>query len=258
MDRDIVVVVQTEEAAYQALRALRQLDAEGSIELHAAVIVSKESDGQVKLRDKRDTFGWGTLLGMSTGALVGLLGGPVGMEAGMLAGGGAGLSGDIAYSGFSVDFVRRVGDRLMPGMCAVIAHAYEDWTVPVDSAVAAFGGIVFRQSSADVAEAQLKSDMQALQEEQDHVEEEIARSAGQVKFDLEASREQLIEAQAQTRAKVEASVKTMQQRLDEEIASIQKKVSTSKAEAKLRHQRHVDKLSRFAASQKNAFQQLLH
>src|SRR5262245_61952840 len=104
MDRDLVVVVPTESAAYDALRALRKLDDEGSIELYAEAVITKQQDGEVKLQAKRDAMlGLGTLLGASTGALVGLLAGPAGAAAatGVAVGGGAGIASDIAYSGFS-------------------------------------------------------------------------------------------------------------------------------------------------------------
>jgi hypothetical protein len=97
MDRDIVVVVPTEAAAYLALRRLRQLDDDGAIELYAAAVISKDANGRVTVDDKENgRVGWGTLLGMSTGALIGLLAGPVGAAAGLAIGGGTGLVVDGA------------------------------------------------------------------------------------------------------------------------------------------------------------------
>src|SRR5262245_60581701 len=125
MDRDLVIVVPSETAANDALRALQRLDDEGSIELYSAAVVTKQSDGQLKILDRKDSLiGAGTLLGMSTGALVGLLAGPVGAAAGAAVTGAAalgagGLIGDLAYSGFSGDFIRRAGERLTPGKSAV-------------------------------------------------------------------------------------------------------------------------------------------
>jgi len=257
MDRDIVIVVPTENAAYQVLRALRQLDDEGSIELHAGAVISKDANGRLKVHDKRDeNVGWGTLLGMSSGALIGLLGGPVGMMAGAAFGGGAGLAGDVAYTGFASDFVRQVGASLTPGTSAVIAHAFEDWTVPIDTAVSALGGTVLRQASIDVAEAQLKSEMKALKEEEAHIEKEIAKANADAKAKLQATRAEIKAKQVVARAKLQRRAKEMEDHLDAEIESIKEKLARSKAEAKARHQEHMDKLSRFAAAQKSAFQQL--
>ena len=257
MDRDIVIVLPTEKAAYHALRALRQLDDDGSIELHAGVVVSKDAKGAITVHDKRDeNVGWGTLLGMSSGALIGLLGGPIGAMAGVAIGGGAGLAGDIAYTGFASDFIRQVGSSLNPGTTAVVAHAFEDWTVPVDTAMASFRATVFRQASVDVAKAQLKSEMRALKEEEAHIDKEIEKANSDTKAKLQKTRAELRAKQALTRANLEKHARQMEERLDAEIESIKGKVAHSKAEAKARHEEHMKKLSRFAAAQKSAFQAL--
>jgi uncharacterized membrane protein len=257
MDRDLVVAVPTESAAYEALRALRQLDDEGSIELYSAAVITKQSDGQVKLQDKRDTMlGLGTLLGASTGALVGLLAGPAGAAIGATAAGGAGAATDMAYAGFSGDFLRRVGDRLKPGTSAVVAYVFEDWTTPVDSAVAPMGATVFRQSTGDVATAQLKSEMQRVREERQHLEGEIARSTDEENKGIEASIADLDRQEADLKKKIDAGANTMQQKVDEQITSIKKKMSAAKSDAKQRHEQRVDKLSKFAAKQKEYLRQI--
>jgi uncharacterized membrane protein len=258
MDRDLVVAVPTESAAYEVLRALRQLDDDGSIELYSAAVITKRPDGQVQLQDKRDTMlGLGTLLGASTGALVGLLAGPAGAAVGAAAAGGGGLVGDMAYAGFSGDFLRRVGDRLKPGTSAVAAYVFEDWTTPVDSAVAPLGATVFRQSTGDVAKAQLESEMRRMKEERQHLEEEAARSTDEEKKRIQASIAELDRRQADVQKRLEAGANTMQQKVDEQIANIKNKISSAKTEAKRRHEQHVDKLSRFAAKQKEWLRQVV-
>ena len=47
MERMLVVVLDEEAKAYEASRALNQLDAEGSITIHAAGVVTKKADGTV-------------------------------------------------------------------------------------------------------------------------------------------------------------------------------------------------------------------
>jgi uncharacterized membrane protein len=257
MDRDLVIAVPTESAAYEALRALRTLDDEGSIELYSAAVITKKPDGQVQLQDKRENMlGLGTLLGASTGALVGLLAGPAGAAAGAAAGGGAGLSTDLAYSGFSGDFIKTVGDRLKPGTSAVVAYAFEDWTTPVDSAVASLGATVFRQSTGDVTEAQLKSEMKRIKEERQHLEDEIARSTDEENKGIEASVAELDRREAELKKKIDAGANTMQQKLNDQIASIKKKMSAANGDAKRRHEQRVEKLSQFAAKQKEYLRQI--
>ena len=177
MNKEIVIVVPTEVAAYEVVKALKGLDAEGSIELYASNVVVKTPSGGITIKDKEHIRGpWGTLLGASTGALIGLLAGPVGAAVGAAVGGAAGLGGDLAYSGFVGDFVQDVAARLAPGGHAVVASVWEDWTVPVDVAVAPFAvGGVFRQSTDDIVTAQIRSELQTMKEEAQHLDAEISR-----------------------------------------------------------------------------------
>src|ERR1700733_13554616 len=116
MDKELVIIVPTEQAAYEVVKALELLDAEGSIELYSSTVVAKATGGAVSVKDTRQFHGpWGTVLGISTGALIGLLGGPVGVALGAAIGGTVGLTGDLAYSGYTGDFVHDVTARLQPG-----------------------------------------------------------------------------------------------------------------------------------------------
>lgn len=257
MDKEIVTVVPSETTAYEVVKALKALDDEGSIELYSSTVIVKSKEGTVSIKDTRHLDGgWGTLLGLSTGALVGLLGGPVGLAVGAAVGGAAGLGADLAYSGFAGDFVNDVATRLQPGSHAVVASVWEDWTVPVDVAVAPYGAIVFRQATDDVVMAQIRAEMQALKEEQAHVEAEIAKATGDAKAKLEAKRTELRAKQAGQRERLQKRAKKLEESWDAKIASLKKKTAEAKAAAKTRHEEHMQKLSRFAALQKESFREL--
>lgn len=257
MNKEIVIVVPTDTSAYQVMKALKDLDHEGSIELYSSTVVMKSDTGAMTIKEAHHLRGpWGTMLGLSTGALIGLLAGPVGAAVGAAIGGAAGLGGDLAYYGFAGDFINDVAARLKPGGHAVCASIWEDWTVPVDVAVAPFGAVVFRQATDDVIVAQIKADMQALKEEQAQVEAEIKRAAGEGKKKLEAKRNELQAKQAAQRDRLHKRADKLQESWNAELASINAKVNEAKAEAKARHQQHMDKLSRFTALQKESFHQL--
>lgn len=258
MNKEIVIMVPTEVAAYEVVKALKELDAEGSIELYSSNVVVKTPAGAITIRDKEHIRGpWGTVLGVSAGALIGLLAGPVGAAVGAAVGGAAGLGGDLAYSGFVGDFVQEIAARLVPGGHAVVASVWEDWTVPVDVAVAPFaGGAVFRQSTDDVVEAQIRAAWQSVKEEQQHIDAEIAHATGAAKAKLEAQRNELRAKQAAQKDRLQKRAARLQERWDAEVASIKEKAATAKAEAKTRHEQHADKLSRFARAEKTAFHDL--
>ncbi len=256
MDKEIVIVVPTEDAAYRVVQALGALDDEGSIELYASAVVTKTAGGMINTKDTNRRAPWGTALGLSTGALIGLLAGPVGAAVGAAIGGAAGLGGDLAYSGFAGDFVNDVSARLKPGTTAVCASIWEDWTVPVDVAVSPLGAIVFRQATDDVIVAQIRAEMKSIKEEQDHLEAEIANAKGEAKSKLELKRNELRAQQKAQREKLQKRAHKLQESWDAKIASIKEKAASAKADAKTRHQQHEEKLGRFVALQKQSFHEL--
>jgi uncharacterized membrane protein len=138
-------------------QALRALDDQGSIGPSSAVVM-RTAEGKLIVRTRETSGPWGTMLGVSTGALIGLLAGPVGMAAGAVIGGGTGLGVDLTYTGFAGDFLHDVGAKLQPGTWAVCASLWEDWTIPVDTAIAPYGAVVFRQGTDDIVTAQMQAD----------------------------------------------------------------------------------------------------
>jgi uncharacterized membrane protein len=257
MDKELVIVVPTETAAYEVVKSLEGLDDDGSIELYSATVVVKTANGALTIKDKNHLRGgWATALGVSTGALIGLLAGPVGAAVGAAIGGAAGLGSDLAYSGFAGDFVQDVAARLLPGGYAVVASVWEDWTVPVDVAVAPFTGAVFRQATDDVVVAQIRSAWQAMREEQQHIDSEIFKADATMRAKLEAKRDELAAKQEAQKERLHQRATKLQESWDARIASIKEKAATAKAEAKARHQQHVDKLSKFAAEQKTSLREL--
>jgi uncharacterized membrane protein len=256
MDREIVIVVPTETAAYEVLKGLKALDDDGSIELYSSTVVERTADGTVAVKDERGHGPWGTALGLSLGALVGLLGGPVGVAVGAAIGGAAGLGGDLAYSGFAGDFLRDVETRLGPGRHAVCASVWEDWTVPIDVVSADAGGQVFRQATDDVVIAQIRAEVRSLDEERAHLTAEIARAGADAKAKLEAKREELKAKERVQRGRLKEQASKLQASWEAKMASIQRKAADAKAEARARHQEHMDKLARFASLQKDSFRAL--
>jgi uncharacterized membrane protein len=261
VDKELVIVVPTDAAAYAVVNALKGLDSDGSIELYSSTVIAKSKDGTLttKAKETRELLApVGTALGLSTGALIGLLAaaGPVGAAIGAAAGGAVGFGGDLAYSGFVGDFVHDVVARLQPGYYAVCASVWEDWSAPVDLAVAPFGAVVLRQPTDDIVVAQIRADVRALEEELTHLDAEIARAESDAKAKLETRRNELLAKQAAQRERLQKRANALQQSWEARIASIKRKVSDAKADAKARHEQHKEKLSRFAAQQKEAFQEL--
>ena len=107
MERMLVVVFDNERNAYEASRALNQLDAEASITVHAESVISKEPNGAVTVKQAEGDFPIRTIAGTAIGSLIGLLGGPLGMVVGATAGAVAGSFGDVYVAGVSMKVTQR-------------------------------------------------------------------------------------------------------------------------------------------------------
>jgi uncharacterized membrane protein len=218
MNRMLVVVFDNEGKAYKARNELRQLDAEGSISVYAAVVVAKGANGNAAVKED-DSGPLGTLVGTSMGALIGLIGGPAGAAIGAVTGMTAGLIADLENARIGDDFIDDVRKALSPGKVAVVAEVEEDWTTPVDTRMEALGGTVFRRSLSDVRDtsndedtaaikadlAQLKAEhAQARAERKAKLQDQINRLDSKLQARLQKAKERREAAQDAAKAKVAA------------------------------------------------------
>ena len=219
MERLLAVVFNDEGKAYEGLRALNQLDNEGSITAYAAQVIQKGSDGKIAEKQTEGNFPLQTSRGFLMGSLLGLLGGPVGLGIGAIAGAAAGDIGDMNIAGLNADFVNEVSRSLTPGKFALVADVDEDWVTPVDTRMEPLGGVVFRtarsqfeadQRSRDVAE--LKNEIAGVKAEQAQaradrkakLQGKLDSLNGKLQKRLEVARQRSAEMKKETDAKVQA------------------------------------------------------
>lgn len=217
MDKMLVVVFDGEARAYEGLRALEQLDADGSITLYASAVIAKDDKKNIGVRQVADPGPLGATVGLFTGSLLGLLGGPVGFAVAAGTGMVSGVLFDLARSGVSAEFLGEAGEELEPGMVAIVAEIGEDWVTPVDSRLEALGGKIFRRARQEVVDAQIEAEIQADREEVAALKAEISRASAARKAKVEAKL-------AQAKAKLQAA----QERAKSSIDAI-----TKEGEAKL-------------------------
>jgi uncharacterized membrane protein len=256
MDRELVIIVATEVAAYDAVKALQDLDRDGSIELYDAAVLARRADGTIDVLDRRDEGAPAGAIGAVSGALIGMLGGPAGAVFGALVGGGVGLAAGAGNVGLTGDFVNDTAAKLVPGTFAVCANVLEDWTVPVDTAVAPLKAIVLRQATEDVAAAQLDAETQSLEDEWAQFESEVKQAKGDARTKLEAQRASLQAKQAARRAELEQRAAGLQARWDAKMKAMDDKAAKKDAEIKARHQRHHDQLAQLAKKQRDSLAHL--
>lgn len=256
MDKFIVGAFPNERSAYAFLTSLQDLDLNGSIELFATEVITKDQSGQLIQKASDNQQGLGTVVGSSVGALLGLLGGPVGGAVGAVAGGAAGLAGESAYSGVSGEFLSNATRSLAPGRYAVFAEAYEDWTFPIDDAARAQGGQVHRQATGDVVKAQMKAEDDAARDEMAQLDAEIARSSGEAKAKLESQRGEAKAKYARRSEQQKQRLEQMQKTWDAKVASVQQKAEKAASDAKSRHQAVAQKMSNYVKREKESLKQM--
>lgn len=207
MNKLLVAVFDNETAADAGLNALRALHAAGDITLYATGVLVRDAKGAVSVRKSMDPGPTGTVTGLAVGSLIGLLGGPVGMAIGAVTGSVAGAVRDFWVAGVGLDFVEAATQHLQPGKVALVAEIEEEWVIPVDAALEAAGGQVFRRARSEVAEAQFDHDIAAFKAEIKELESEASHASGAAKTKLQAKL-------ATTKASLDDAVHRGQQRVD--------------------------------------------
>jgi uncharacterized membrane protein len=231
----LVVVFENESKAYEGVKALRQLDLEGSITVFAHAVVVKNSDGAVIARERDDQGPYGLLVGAALGALLGALGGLAGVGIGGTVGLVAGGALDLDNARVGEDFIDEVAKALSPSRAAVVAEIEEDTTGPVDAQMEAIGGTVFRRALSEVKQTVHKEQIAAIKADLAQMKAEHAQARAEHKAKLLEKINQLesrLQAQLQ-KAKERREAAEREQRAKVEL--LQKKAAAAKAKAAERH-----------------------
>ena len=232
MEKMLVVVFDSEPKAYEGSRALAQLDAEGSVAIHAESVIKKNGDGTVTVEQVDGDFPVRTVSGTAIGSLIGLLGGPIGMGVGAAAGALAGSIGDLHVAGVGAEFLDQVTATLAPGKCAVLADISEEWVTPIDARMEQLGGAVFRTPRQSFEDEQRATEVAALRADIAQLKAEHARSRADRKAKIQA---QIDKLGAKLQGKFdEAKSRSVQIKSESEakINALQKKAEQSQAELK--------------------------
>ncbi len=232
MERMLVIVFDNELKAYDGSKALTELDFEGSISVHAQAVIEKDDNGKVTVKQKGDDFPIRAVGGTAIGALIGVLGGPIGVGIGAVAGTFAGSVLDMNRAGVNADFLDAVFEKLRPGKWAIVSDVSEEWVTPVDSRMAALGGIVFRITRQDVENEQDARRVAALKADIAQLKAEQAKSKVEHKAKIQAKIDDL---KKELRAKRDEAKKRSEQEQEEsktKIEALEKKAARAKGEAK--------------------------
>ena len=235
MDRLLVVVFDAESKAYEAKKALHELDREDVITVFDQAVVARNKDGSATVRPGDDLTPARTLAGTVLGAVIGLLGGPVGAGVGAAAGFAAGAAMDVSDSRICDDFVEEVREKLTPEKFALVAEINESSTTAVDARMEALGGTVFRRALKDVKRTYHDDNVAAMKADRAQLKAEHAKAQAERKVKLQEKIDQLdskIEARLE-RAKQRRQAAEAQEKARAEF--LQARATAMKANAPQKH-----------------------
>lgn len=233
MDKVVAVVFNQEKQAYEGLRALRDLHADGSITLYSNAVVARDPSGTLSVRDSEEVPE-GTVFGLLTGSLIGILGGPLGMAVGAGTGTMIGATFDLARTGISSDFLLEMSEYLLPGKTAVIAEVDEDWQAPIDTRMEAVSGRVFRRNRIEIEDAYFERQIAADREELATLEAELTKASAERKARLEARIQDTRHKLQDKRDELKARIESVKREGDAKIESLQQQLKTARDERKQR------------------------
>lgn len=233
MKKMLVVVFDDELKAIDGHRALKELDSEGSISVHAEAVIKKTDDGAVLTTEQSgEDFPVRTVSGTAIGTLIGLLGGPFVSGIGSAIGFISGAIGDLYPDGVNAEFLEEVSAKLTPGKWAIVAEISEDGITTVDARMKALGGTVFRIARKSVEHEQFARDVAAIKADIAQLRAKKAKSRANQKAKLQTKIDNLNE---KLRAKLEgAKLRLMEQEKEAKakIEALEKKATKAKGEAK--------------------------
>ncbi|GAA4241809.1 DUF1269 domain-containing protein [Actinomadura meridiana] len=147
-------------AAERARDKLVQLQKEHVIELADLAVVEHREDGKIKLHQSRNLVAGGALGGAAWGGLIGLIFFMplLGMAIGGATGAAMGKAADI---GIDDDFMRDLGDQLLPGNAALFVLVDKRNPEKVVPEMAPLGGRILRTSLTNEQEEHLREAVKA-------------------------------------------------------------------------------------------------
>ena len=250
MYKMLAVVFNDEKSADEGVRALTDLNTDGSIDVFAAAVLQKDAHGWVATKKVESGFPIQTLAGTAMGSLIGLLGGLAGLAVGSAAGVMAGLLGDMYTANIDEQFLTEVSTALTPGNWAVIAEVDEDRVTPVDTRMEALGGVVHRtvrsafeheqwsQAAADARTEldQLKAEeVDARADRKERLQAQIARLTKRVDAKLDRAKARSRQAAEEFQAKVTALQKRVDQERGDRKAALEARLAKLRSDFQSRH-----------------------
>ena len=133
---DLYIAAYSDASAAQAdWDAIKQLANDKAIMVDGLVLVSRDADGKIDVKDDFHAVGGAATLGAAGGLLVGLIFPPAFLASGVVGAGiGAGVGGLVSHKE-KKEIKAEVADDLPPNSSGIVALFEEQWTTAVDQAL---------------------------------------------------------------------------------------------------------------------------
>ena len=145
------------DAAKGDFDALKELVKAGVIFVDVAVLVSRDADGKISVKENAHEVAAGTMVGAAAGLLIGLIFPPAFLASGVVGAGlGAGVGGLVSHAS-KKDIKEQVAASLPPGSSGIVALFEDRWIAEVEKATAKADNVVKHEVDKDSAEAAKKA-----------------------------------------------------------------------------------------------------
>jgi uncharacterized membrane protein len=142
------------QADWDAIKALAKDDV---ITVDALVLVSRDLNGEIDVKDNFHVVGVAAGLGAAGGLLIGLVFPPAFLASGLVGAGlGAGVGGLVSHAS-KKDIKEQVAASLPPGSSGIVALFEDRWIADVEQATAKADNVVKHEIDKDSAEAAKKA-----------------------------------------------------------------------------------------------------
>lgn len=226
MEKIIQLTTNNENDAYKALDTLKSLDNKGNLNLSEYVVIKKDENGKVSLKEDASNILGGTLVGGTTGALFGALFGPYGLLLGGTFGSLAGLTADSINALSSDDLLEKVSSNLPEGKVVVVAHIFEQWETPLNSSIGNLAEISRVDIDEEISKA-IEADLDAMDKEIEDAKENVKKAVGDAKENAQAKLDELRDRRDKKQKQLQNKINAQKKTLKNWLAKTQEKIKSA-------------------------------
>jgi len=243
MDKMIVAVFNSEKDAFNGLSALKELHKDGDITIFADIVLVKDYDGEVSVKDSSGASVAGTAMGFTIGAFTGLLAGPLGFVIGALSGSTMGLMYDLYNSGVDAEYINDVSKAMKNGTVSIVAEVDEEWVIPIDSKIHENNGIVFRRLKDEVVYDQIERENKQIKQEIDHLKAEMNEAKDDAKANIQKHIDSVKAKLELMKTKIEDKKESMEKEYKEKVETIKNQIDAAVDTHKEKLQKKLDEIN---------------